>query len=209
MIEDMKAALSEAKLSKYIAEGYPIEIGRYTYGGPRLHWSKGDFSYSLTIGAFCSIADGVGIFVGRHGRHSLDRVSTYPLAYALGARPSERVRSANAPKEDLSVAIGNDVWIGRDALIFAGVKIGDGAVIAARAVVNRDVAPYSVVAGVPAKKIRLRFDERICSKLLNLKWWNWPDELLKQRIDFFSDLNFEDQLDKYLQEELEIKVNEL
>jgi len=167
----------------------------------------GFFSFSYD-GAFCSIADGVGIFVGRHGRHPLDCVSTYPIAYALGVRPSGRVHSANAPKEDLSVVIGNDVWIGRDALIFAGVKIGDGAVIAARAVVNRDVAPYSIVVGIPAKKIRLRFDERICSKLLNLRWWDWPDELLKKRIDFFSDKDFEDPLDKYLQEDREIKVTE-
>ena len=199
MIEEMKAALTEVKLSKYITDGYPIHVGRYTYGGPKLHWSKGDFSHSLRVGAFCSIADGVGIFVGRHGRHPLDCVSTYPMAYALGIRPSARRNPPGASQENLSVEIGNDVWIGRDALIFAGVTIGDGAVVAARAVVNRDVAPYSIVGGIPARKIRMRFSERICAKLLELKWWNWSDDLIASRIDFFSDADFEDQLDRYLE----------
>lgn len=192
-------ALTARRLSEWIAEGFPIEVGRGSYGAPKLHWSKGDFGHSLRIGAFCSIADEVSIFVGIHGRHTVDYVSTYPLGLIHG-RSSEKVPSATT-LGDLGVRIGNDVWIGRGAMIMSGISIGDGAVVAARAVVTKDVAPYAIVGGVPAKVVKQRFAAATVDKLLRLKWWNWSDETIAERLAFFSSPHFEQLLDTYLAED--------
>ncbi len=181
------------KLARFIDDGFPISVGKHSYGGPNLHWSKGDFKHSLTIGAFCSIADDVSIFVGKHGRHHIDYVSSYPLTYVFGK--SANLVSSRYQAANLSVHIGNDVWIGRGAMVMAGVTIGDGAVIGARAVVVKDVAPYSIVGGVPAKLIRMHFEQAIVNKLLKLCWWDWDDAIIKERLDFFSTPNFEFFLD--------------
>ena len=191
-------ALTRTKLAPFLADGYPIEIGRGSYGAPKLHWSKGDFTPKLRIGAFCSIADDVSIFVGAHGRHTVDYVSTYPMGMVYG-RADKRLPS-KMTAGDLGVTIGNDVWIGRGAMIMAGVTIGDGAVVAARAVVNKDVAPYAIVGGVPAKLIRYRFDEATVQRLLRLQWWTWPDELIAERLPLFHTPEFAAQLDSYLSE---------
>jgi virginiamycin A acetyltransferase len=98
------------------------------------------------------------------------------------------------------VDIGNDVWIGRGAMIMSGVVIGDGAVVAARAVVNRDVPPYAIVGGVPAKTIRYRFSGEIIDKLLIAQWWRWTDEMILQRLPFFNTPDFDKQLDHYISE---------
>lgn len=192
-------ALTIRRLSEWIAEGFPIEVGRGSYGAPRLHWSKGDFGHKLRIGAFCSIAEEVSIFVGIHGRHTVDYVSTYPLGLVHG-RSREKVPSATT-LGDLGVSIGNDVWIGRGAMIMSGISIGDGAVVAARAVVTKDVAPYAIVGGVPAKVVKQRFAAVTVEKLLRLKWWNWSDEIIAERLAFFSSPYFEQLLDTYLAED--------
>lgn len=194
----LSPALTVNKLRAYLEDGYPIEIGRGTYGSPKLHWSKGDFRHSLRIGSFCSIAEDVGIFVGMHGRHTIDYVSTYPLGIIYG-RSSEKVASKTMA-EGLGVQIGSDVWIGRGALVMAGVTIGHGAVIAARAVVNKDVSPYAIVGGIPGKVIKYRFPQPVIDKLLAIQWWDWPDELISQRLPFFNTPYFENLLDEYLQE---------
>ena len=190
------AALTKARLSAQIESGFPIIIGRHTYGPIKLHWDKGDFSHTLRIGSFCSIAEEVNIFVGRHGRHSVDCVSTYPMTMIF-----PRSNSASPSKYstgDLSVNIGHDVWIGRGVTIMAGITIGHGAVIGARSVVTKDIEPYAIVGGVPGKKIRDRFDPRIIEKLLKLNWWDWDDDTISQRMDLFCTPNFEATLDKYL-----------
>lgn len=194
----LSPALTARKLENFIKDGYPIEIGRNSYGAPRLHWSKGDFRHTLKIGAFCSIADDVSIFVGAHGRHTVDYVSTYPMGLVYG-RASHKVPSRTS-QGNLSVDIGNDVWIGRGAMIMSGVVIGDGAVVAARAVVNRDVPPYAIVGGVPAKTIRYRFSGEIIDKLLIAQWWRWTDEMILQRLPFFNTPDFDKQLDHYISE---------
>lgn len=193
-------ALTSSRLQTYLNDGYPIRIGRASYGAPRLFWSKGDFSHDLEIGAFCSIADDVGIFVGKHGRHTIDYVSTYPLALVFG-RSTNKVNS-RTESGNMSVRIGNDVWIGRGSLIMAGVSIGDGAVVATRSVVNRDVPPYAVVGGTPAKVLKFRFDQDSIQKLLKIRWWNWPDELIAERHAFFQTPQFEQYLDQYLKESI-------
>jgi len=189
-------ALTLNKLNEKIQAGFPISVGRYSYGNPKLHWSKGDFSHTLAIGAFCSIAEEVGIFVGSHGRHTVDYVSTYPIGMIFGKSP-KKIASKTAVG-NMSVSIGNDVWIGRGAMIMAGVTIGDGAIVAARAVVNKDVPPYGVVGGVPAKLLRMRFSSCVIDKLMTLQWWSWSDELIHERLDFFNTPSFDHFLDYYL-----------
>lgn len=194
----LAAALTKNKLRDYLTKGYPISIGRGSYGGPNLHWNEGDFGHKLTIGAYCSIADEVSIFIGVHGRHTIDYVSTYPLGMVYGD-PARRVPS-KVISGDLGVQIGNDVWVGWGAIIMAGVSIGDGAVIGAQALVNKDVEPYSIVGGVPAAHIKYRFDSDTIRKLMKIRWWCWPDELILERREFFATPKFADLLNEYARE---------
>lgn len=135
----------------------------------------------LVIGKFCSIACGAK-FIFNSANHTLKSLSTYtfPLFFEEWDLPKSEVAEAWDNKGD--IVIGNDVWIGYDALIMAGVKIGDGAIIGARAVVTKDVEPYSIVGGVPAKEIRKRFSTDIIDRLQKLEWWNWPDNKIRNAI---------------------------
>lgn len=194
----MLSKLTENGLKSYMDRGFPITIGRFSYGVPNLTWKQTESNFSLTIGAFCSIADNVKIFVGTAGRHTIDLVSTYPIGLIFGGFPGADGSAVH--QGNLSVSIGSDVWIGRDVTIMAGVKIGHGAVIGCGSVVTKDVEPYHIVGGVPAKKIRLRFSEENIAKLLKLEWWHWNDELIKERLELFNRKKFSDLLDKYLSE---------
>ena len=144
----------------------------------------------LIIGKFCSIACGAK-FIFNCANHTLKSLSTYtfPLFFEEWDLPKSEVATAWDNKGD--IIIGNDVWIGYDAVIMAGVKIGDGAIIGARAVVTKDVEPYSIVGGVPAKGIRKRFAPDIIEKLQKLQWWNWPVERIKESIYLIQSGNIE------------------
>lgn len=144
-----------------------FNIGKYSYGTPKIHFSNS--GAQLTIGSFVSIADGVTIFLG--GEHRYDWFTTYPLMRLFDSLKD--VQGHPMTKGD--VVIGNDVWIGRGAFIGSGVKIGDGAVIGAHAVVTKDVLPYSITAGNPARHIRYRFNDSIVCALLEIRWWDWSD----------------------------------
>lgn len=135
----------------------------------------------LTIGKFCSIACGAR-FLFTSANHAMGSLSTYPfpLFYEEWALDKANVTAAWDNKGD--ILIGNDVWIGYEAVIMAGVTIGDGAIIAARAVVTHDVPPYAIVGGVPARLIRMRFSAETISTLLRLKWWNWPRERIARAL---------------------------
>ena len=135
----------------------------------------------LIIGKFCSIACGAK-FIFNCANHTLKSLSTYtfPLFFEEWDLPKSEVASAWDNKGD--IVIGNDVGIGYDAVIMAGVTIGDGAIIGTRAVVTKDVEPYSIVGGVPAKEIRKRFAPDVIKRLLELQWWNWPDEKIHRAI---------------------------
>lgn len=135
----------------------------------------------LVIGRFCSIACGAR-FIFNCANHSLKSLSTYtfPLFFEEWDLPKSEVVSAWDNKGD--IVIGNDVWIGYDAVIMAGVTIGDGAIIGTRAVVTKDVEPYSIVGGVPAKEIRKRFAPDVVNELLRLKWWDWPVDVIREHI---------------------------
>lgn len=176
-------------------EGLLLSVGKYSYGVPTVSWARADKGRSLIIGSFCSIAAGVSIYVGVQGRHTTDFLSTYPIGMIFPIR-ERGVRASSAFSGDLDVHIGSDCWIGRDALILAGVRIGHGAVIAARAVITKDVPPYAIAAGVPAKVVKYRFDQKVTERLLNLQWWDYPDDVLMDNSEIFATANIEDILER-------------
>lgn len=136
----------------------------------------------LIIGKFCSIACGAK-FIFNCANHTLTSLSTYtfPLFFEEWDLPKSEVATAWNNKGD--IVIGNDVWIGYYAVIMAGVTIGDGAIIGTRAVVTKDVEPYSIVGGVPAKEIRKRFSPDIVARLQKLQWWNWNPNKIRNSIN--------------------------
>lgn len=144
----------------------------------------------LIIGKFCSIACGAK-FIFNCANHTLKSLSTYtfPLFFEEWDLPKSEVATAWDNKGD--IVIGNDVWIGYDAVIMAGVTIGDGAIIGTRAVVVKDVEPYSIVGGIPAKEIRKRFSPDIIARLRKLQWWNWPLEKIQSIIQYIQNGNIE------------------
>lgn len=150
-----------------------ITIGEGTYASspPVLHPHHA--GNRIVIGRYCSLARGVTVFAG--GNHPLDSASTHPLRLYFGQAGFEDWSAACGDHEAATV-IGNDVWIGDGAMVLSGVTVGDGAVIGARAVVAGDVPPYAVVAGNPARPIRMRFDAARVAALLAIRWWDWPRE---------------------------------
>lgn len=160
----------------YRQAGGRIFIGAHTYGAPRIRW-WGEQA-NLHVGKFCSIADHVEIFLG--GNHRTDWISTYPFPVLWRWREAKHVKGHPTSRGD--VRIGNDVWLGSRCVIHSGVTIGDGAVIAGSAVVTRDVPDYAIVAGNPAKVIRLRFTENQIAGLLQCAWWNWDHARIVESI---------------------------
>ncbi len=134
-----------------------------------------------TIGRFCSI--GSEVLIGL-SMHPTDCVSTYPGFYSATA-PNGNFCVNPQIAEYRPVVIGHDVWIGQNAIVMGGVTIGDGAIVAAGAVVTKDVPPYAIVGGVPARLIRMRFADDIISQLCALQWWNWEDELIHEMAEYF------------------------
>lgn len=136
----------------------------------------------LKIGKFCSIACGTK-FLFNSANHALDSLSTYPFPLFFEEWNLEREKVTEAWDNRGDIVIGNDVWIGYEAVILSGVTIGDGAIIGTRAVVTKDVPPYTIVGGVPAKPIRKRFDEKVIKELLKIKWWDWTEEKIARNIE--------------------------
>lgn len=135
----------------------------------------------LVIGKFCSIACGAR-FLFNSANHALGSLSTYPFPLFFEEWQLGRAQVADAWDNKGDIVIGNDVWIGYEAVILCGVTIGDGAIIGARALVTQDVPPYTVVGGVPAKPIRTRFPAETVTALQELQWWNWPRERIARNI---------------------------
>ena len=177
---------------KDVVTGPNIEIGDYTMYNdferdPR-DFERNNVLYhypvngdKLRIGKFCSIACGAK-FLFNSANHTLRSLSTYPfpIFYEEWGLEGKDIRQAWDNKGD--IVIGNDVWIGYQAVILAGVTVGDGAIIGSRAVVTRDVPPYTIVGGVPAKPIRKRFDEETIARLRALRWWDWDQETIRRAI---------------------------
>lgn len=173
-----------------------IEVGDYTiyndFVSDPLLFERNNVLYHypinherLIIGKFCSIACGVK-FLFNCANHTLKSLSTYtfPLFYEDWDLEKSDVVTAWGNKGD--IVIDNDVWIGYEALIMAGVHIGNGAIIGSRAVVTKDVPPYTIVGGVPARPIRKRFDEEVIQKLETLKWWDWSAEKIQRCLHYIG-----------------------
>jgi len=186
MFGKLKQYIKEKKHPYYTKDNKKyknFEIGAYTYGKPSIAAEKG----MLTIGKFCSIAAEVVIYAG--AEHQINWVTTYYFG-----KFHDQLKEKQMSKSKGKVTIGNDVWIGHGALILSGVSIGDGAVIGARAVVTKDVKPYEIVAGNPARHIRYRFSQNQIEKLLKIKWWDWDIEKIKANFD----LLLQDDIDKFI-----------
>ena len=177
---------------KNVIDNPNIQIGDYTIYNDFVHdpreFLKNNVLYHypinkdrLIIGKFCSIACGAK-FLFNSANHKMASLSTYtfPLFFEEWGLKKENVAQAWDQKGD--IMIGNDVWIGYEAVILSGVTIGDGAVIGCRAVVTKDIPPYTIVGGIPAKPIRKRFDEETIKELQKIKWWDWPEEKITEKI---------------------------
>lgn len=144
----------------------------------------------LQIGKFCSVACGAK-FLFNSANHTLSSLSTYPFPLFFEEWGLEKKDVTNAWDNKGDIVIGNDVWIGYEAVILASVTIGDGAIIGTRAVVTKDVPPYTIVGGVPAKSIKKRFSEETISTLLEIQWWNWSKERIARNIGAIQSGNIE------------------
>ncbi|MCT4593064.1 MAG: CatB-related O-acetyltransferase [Anaeromicrobium sp.] len=172
-----------------------IKVGDYTiyndlYNNPR-DFEKNNVLYhypvnndKLIIGKFCSIACGAK-FLMTSGNHTMQSLSTYTFPI-FGEEWDETLKPKDAWDNKGDIVIGNDVWIGYDAIIMSGVKIGDGAIIGTRAVVTNHVPPYTIVGGVPAEVIKKRFSDDVIFKLLKIKWWDWPYEKIQASIQYIQ-----------------------
>ena len=173
-------------------DGPNVEVGEYTIYNDFVHdprdFERNNVLYhypvngdKLVIGKFCSIACGAK-FLFTSANHTLRSLSTYPFPLFFEEWGLDRRSVADAWDNKGDIVVGNDVWIGYEAVILSGVTIGDGAVIGARAVVTKDVPPYTIMGGVPARPIRRRFDEATVETLLRLRWWDWPKEKIARNL---------------------------
>ena len=166
---------SEDQLIKL--SGKNVVIGKYTYGFESTQIYSWGEDIDIKIGRFSSIGAGLQLFCG--GNHSTSFVSAYPFGSVypnfLKIRTDKKIVFSNG-----DIKIGNDVWIGRDVSIMSGINIGDGSVIAANSHVIKDVEPYSIYGGNPAKFIRYKFSEETIEMLLKLQWWNYEDDIIEK-----------------------------
>lgn len=175
-IDDKSVVSRKAKIYGNVQVTNSV-LGDYSYVGRNSRVVYAD------IGKFCSIAGEVRLGMGTH---TLDKLSTSPLFTEKNNGTKHSWVETSAVNPFKRVTIGNDVWIGQRAMIMGGVKIGNGAVVGAGAIVTKDVPPYAIVGGVPAKIIRYRFSEEVISKLEKSKWWELPDAVLKENIELFQ-----------------------
>lgn len=181
-----KLTKPERSRQKFLALYPKFEMGAHTYGVP--HIQTWDEDTGLKIGNYCSIARNVEILLGGH--HRTDWVSSYPFPAFFPE--ASHIEHYSVSRGD--VIIGSDVWLCTNCIILSGVKIGHGAVVASGAVVTRDVEPYAIVAGNPARVTRYRFDEPTRKALLEAAWWDWPEEEIRRVVDKLCSENIEDFL---------------
>lgn len=180
VIKDPQIAVGDYTIyNDFVADPLLFEKNNVLYHYP-IHRER------LIIGKFCSIACGTK-FLFNCANHTLKSLSTYtfPLFYEEWELEKANITTAWDNKGD--IVIGNDVWIDYEVVIMTGVHIGDGAIIAARAVVTKDVPPYTIVSGTPAKEIRKRFDAEVIQQLLMLKWWDWSADNIRQCLPYIME----------------------
>ena len=172
---------------KTIVSSPNIEVGDYSYyddPGDPTAFERENVLYAygperLVIGRYCALATGVR-FVMAGANHPTAGVSTFPFAIFGGVWAERTLDLVMAAPSRGDTIVGNDIWIGYNAMVMPGVRIGDGAIVAAGAVVSKDVPPYGVVAGNPARLVRIRFDDSDVARLLRAAWWDWPVELVTE-----------------------------
>lgn len=152
-------------------------IGDYSYVGRNSRVIHAD------VGKFCSISGSVRLGMGTH---TLDKLSTSPIFTERRNSTGHQWTDVQTDNPFKRVTVGNDVWIGTGVMVMGGVTIGDGSVVGAGSIVTKDVPPFAIIAGVPAKIIRYRFSDEIIKELENLKWWNMPESVLKEHIALFQ-----------------------
>lgn len=188
---------------KNVVKNPNIIIGDYTYYDD-VNSNGEDFEKHVThfyphlgdkliIGKFCSIARGVE-FVMNGANHPMDGVSAFPFGIFIDGQPA-------IPKEIVKnkgdTVIGNDVWIGQNATFMPGVKVGDGSIVGANAVVAKDIPPYAIAVGNPARVVKMRFDDATIQKLLKIKWWDLPVEVIEANFELLQDKNIERFIAKF------------
>lgn len=188
---------------KNIVKNPNIIIGDYTYyddinsGGEDFEKHVTHFyphlGDRLIIGKFCSIAKGVE-FVMNGANHPMDGISAFPFGIFIDGKPAI---PKNIVKNKGDTVIGNDVWIGQNITFMPGVKVGDGSIIGTNAVVAKDIPPYSIAVGNPARVVKRRFDDKIIKKLLALKWWDMPAETIEKNYELLQDKNIEKFIAKF------------
>ena len=169
-----------------------FEMGRYSYGNPKIHFDSS--GVRLCVGQFCSIGEDVTIFLG--GEHRPDWITTYPFSLMI---PGESHHEGHH-KTKGDVIIGNDVWLGFGSTLLSGVRIGDGAVIGAGAVVAKDIPPYAIAVGNPARVIRTRFSPEQIDALLRIKWWDWPMDKIQAQLPLLLSGQIDQFIAKHLDE---------
>ena len=178
-----------------------MKIGKYTYHKYNIN-IKWDLSgKDLIIGNFCSIADNVTIYLG--GNHRSDWVTTYPFGH-IHQYVFDNFDGAGTPITNGDVKIGNDVWISANVTIMSGITIGDGAIIANNSHIVKDVEPYSIVGGNPAKLIRYRFTKEQIEKLLEIKWWYWDDEKINHYLPLLCNENIDEFINSVTNDTLDL-----
>ena len=164
-----------------------VTCGRFVANFGKFKWFEGDEETRVTIGSFAGIASNVIFYCG--GEHHLDWVSTYALRYYLGM---EGVFEDGQPHSKGDIHVGNDVLISEGAIVLSGVTIGDGAVVGANAVVAKDVRPYAVVVGNPAREVKRRFSDEDIEALLRLQWWDWEESLIREAVSLINGRSIHD-----------------
>ena len=165
-----------------------VQVGEFSYGRPLI--CRYENETKVSIGKFCSLAAGVTIVMG--GEHRTNWCTTYPF----NALINDFAYIEGHPASKGDIIIGNDVWLGSDSKILSGVHIGNGCVVSANAVVTKDVEPYTIVGGVPAKIIGKRFDDETIQKLEEIQWWNWDKEYIYDAVPLLQSNDLE-QLFKF------------
>jgi acetyltransferase-like isoleucine patch superfamily enzyme len=191
-IDALHERLERHQLERQLYSGERLSMGRHSYGDPQVATFPGDSAH-VRVGAFTSIGPDVILMDG--GDHRTDWVSTFPFRVKLGLPGAYE---DGQPSSRGDIEIGNDVWIGRGARVRSGVSIGDGAVVGGYALVTRDVRPYAVVVGVPAREIRRRFDDEQVDALRRIAWWEWPMDAIERSVPQLCS----DDIDAFIREHL-------
>jgi acetyltransferase-like isoleucine patch superfamily enzyme len=156
-----------------------VEIGRHTYGLSKKSFFVPHENVPVRIGSFCSIGPDV-LFICA-AEHRVDTATTFPIQFVNG-----KIRNGNGTVGKGPITVGHDVWIGARCIVLSGVTIGNGAVLGAGSIVTRDIPPYAIAVGNPARTIRYRFAPDVIRRLQSLEWWNWSDDLIGERVELLT-----------------------